>query len=148
MSPLQSIINQDLHKLFFSKKKIALTYAKSNEISKGCNTDIKRCYYCKTHSCLDCMISGVAPQIQRVLKIVPQQQQVVLPGPGVRAATPASIEAKNVQGNRVLLQPVRTSSGATLYRNASGQLVQLVPLSQLRNLKPNFVLKDQSECGV
>ncbi|XP_040916048.1 MAX dimerization protein MGA a isoform X3 [Toxotes jaculatrix] len=42
----------------------------------------------------------------------------------------------NSQG--MVLQPVRTASGVQYYRRPDGKLVQLVPISQLRPVKPNL----------
>uniref|UniRef100_A0A4W5PGT4 T-box domain-containing protein n=1 Tax=Hucho hucho TaxID=62062 RepID=A0A4W5PGT4_9TELE len=49
-------------------------------------------------------------------------------------------------GRRMVLQPVRSASGTTLYRNPNGQLIQLVPLSQLQALNPNLVMRNKGEC--
>uniref|UniRef100_A0A4W5PJE5 Uncharacterized protein n=1 Tax=Hucho hucho TaxID=62062 RepID=A0A4W5PJE5_9TELE len=46
-------------------------------------------------------------------------------------------------GRRMVLQPVRSASGTTLYRNPNGQLIQLVPLSQLQALNPNLVMRNK-----
>ncbi|XP_041131702.1 MAX gene-associated protein-like isoform X2 [Polyodon spathula] len=50
-------------------------------------------------------------------------------------------------GQRMVLQPIRTPSGANLFRHPNGQIIQLVPLNQLRaSLQPNMqhvVLRNQ-----
>lgn len=45
-----------------------------------------------------------------------------------------------VQGHRMVLQPVRSPSGMNLFRHPNGQIVQLLPLHQLRgsNSQPNL----------
>ncbi|KAL2099092.1 hypothetical protein ACEWY4_005572 [Coilia grayii] len=90
--------------------------------------------------------TGGSPQIQTVLKILARQQTVALGPPAVTPGGPPTVRPKSIVGQSVgqlLLQQVRTRSGMTLYRNPNGQLVQLVPLSQLRNLKHNIVIRDQ-----
>ncbi|XP_056333730.1 MAX dimerization protein MGA a isoform X3 [Danio aesculapii] len=46
-------------------------------------------------------------------------------------------------GQKMLLQVVKTADGNTLYRNSNGQLMQLVPLSQIKALKPNLLSQGQ-----
>ncbi|XP_016395220.1 MAX dimerization protein MGA a isoform X2 [Sinocyclocheilus rhinocerous] len=48
------------------------------------------------------------------------------------------------QNQKVLLQVVKTADGNTLYRNPNGQLLQLVPLSQIKAIKPNLLSQGQS----
>ncbi|XP_065727341.1 MAX gene-associated protein isoform X3 [Phocoena phocoena] len=45
-----------------------------------------------------------------------------------------------LQGHRMVLQPVRSPSGMNLFRHPNGQIVQLLPLHQLRgsNAQPNL----------
>nr|XP_017203602.1 MAX gene-associated protein isoform X13 [Oryctolagus cuniculus] len=45
-----------------------------------------------------------------------------------------------LQGQRMVLQPVRSPSGMNLFRHPNGQIVQLLPLHQLRgsNIQPNL----------
>ena len=45
-----------------------------------------------------------------------------------------------LQGHRMVLQPVRSPSGMNLFRHPNGQIVQLLPLHQLRgsNNQPNL----------
>ncbi|XP_055219426.2 MAX gene-associated protein isoform X8 [Gorilla gorilla gorilla] len=45
-----------------------------------------------------------------------------------------------LQGHRMVLQPVRSPSGMNLFRHPNGQIVQLLPLHQLRgsNTQPNL----------
>ncbi|XP_043118658.1 MAX dimerization protein MGA a isoform X2 [Puntigrus tetrazona] len=47
------------------------------------------------------------------------------------------------QNQKVLLQVVKTADGNTLYRNPNGQLLQLVPLSQIKTIKPNLLSQGQ-----
>ncbi|XP_052436015.1 MAX dimerization protein MGA a isoform X3 [Carassius gibelio] len=47
------------------------------------------------------------------------------------------------QSQKVLLQVVKTADGKTLYRNPNGQLLQLVPLSQIKAIKPNLLTQGQ-----
>ncbi|XP_059375927.1 MAX dimerization protein MGA a isoform X2 [Carassius carassius] len=47
------------------------------------------------------------------------------------------------QSQKVLLQVVKTADGKTLYRNPNGQLLQLVPLSQIKAIKPNLLSQGQ-----
>ncbi|XP_065109757.1 MAX dimerization protein MGA a isoform X2 [Paramisgurnus dabryanus] len=44
-------------------------------------------------------------------------------------------------GQKMVLQVVKTADGNTLYRNANGQLVQLVPLSQLKSMNSSILSK-------
>ncbi|KAK7142696.1 hypothetical protein R3I94_012146 [Phoxinus phoxinus] len=46
-------------------------------------------------------------------------------------------------GQKMLLQVVKTADGNTLYRNPNGQLMQLVPLSQIKAIKPNLLSQGQ-----
>ncbi|XP_016133654.1 MAX gene-associated protein-like [Sinocyclocheilus grahami] len=46
-------------------------------------------------------------------------------------------------GQKVLLQVVKTADGNTLYRNPNGQLLQLVPLSQIKAIKPSLLSQGQ-----
>lgn len=83
---------------------------------------------------------------------------LVLPDPGtsnaVRMACPPTSQTPTplipltplAAGRRMVLQPVRSASGTTLYRNPNGQLIQLVPLSQLQALNPNLVMRNKGEC--
>ncbi|XP_064192894.1 MAX dimerization protein MGA a isoform X2 [Anguilla rostrata] len=62
------------------------------------------------------------------------------PAPGIRLAAP-SFPPLN-PGQRMVLQPVRSASGTTLYRHPNGHLIQLVPLSQLRAAQPNLLIRN------
>uniref|UniRef100_A0A8C2E3G2 MAX dimerization protein MGA a n=1 Tax=Cyprinus carpio TaxID=7962 RepID=A0A8C2E3G2_CYPCA len=46
-------------------------------------------------------------------------------------------------GQKMLLQVVKTADGNTLYRNPNGQLLQLVPLSQIKAIKPSLLSQGQ-----
>ncbi|XP_072555422.1 MAX dimerization protein MGA a isoform X2 [Paramormyrops kingsleyae] len=75
---------------------------------------------------------GSAAAPPRML-LIPVSQAV----PTVRPATTAAI----TPGQKMILQPVRGTTGTNLYRHPNGQLVQLVPLSQLRAIQPNLVIR-------
>ncbi|XP_063040494.1 MAX dimerization protein MGA a isoform X2 [Engraulis encrasicolus] len=88
----------------------------------------------------------------KVLQILAEQSQqqgaqsAGLAGSAVLPGSATTVRTRSIFGQsvgQVMLQQVRTKTGATLYRNPNGQLVQLVPLSQLRNLKHNIVIRDQ-----
>ncbi|XP_074145453.1 MAX gene-associated protein isoform X4 [Sminthopsis crassicaudata] len=66
------------------------------------------------------------------LLLIPVQQG----SPGLRPLQNMQL----VQGQRMLLQPVRSPSGMNLFRHPNGQIVQLVPLQQVRgsNTQPNL----------
>ncbi|XP_041809644.1 MAX dimerization protein MGA a isoform X4 [Chelmon rostratus] len=57
--------------------------------------------------------------------------KVPVPGPAPCPLPPGSA------GQRMILQPVRTASGVQYYRKPDGNLVQLVPISQLKPVNPN-----------
>ncbi|XP_036397570.1 MAX dimerization protein MGA a isoform X2 [Megalops cyprinoides] len=59
--------------------------------------------------------------------------------PGVHLTAPPFLPL--APGQRMVLQPVRSSSGTTLYRHPNGHLIQLVPLSQLRAVQPGMVIR-------
>ncbi|XP_039529671.1 MAX dimerization protein MGA a isoform X5 [Pimephales promelas] len=52
-------------------------------------------------------------------------------------------QAPQPPGQKMLLQVVKTADGNTLYRNPNGQLMQLVPLSQIKAIKPNLLSQGQ-----
>uniref|UniRef100_A0A8C0WKV0 MAX gene-associated protein n=1 Tax=Castor canadensis TaxID=51338 RepID=A0A8C0WKV0_CASCN len=60
----------------------------------------------------------------------------------VQQGSPALRPVSNpqLQGHRMVLQPVRSPSGMNLFRHPSGQIVQLLPLHQIRgsNTQPNL----------
>ncbi|XP_058594090.1 MAX gene-associated protein isoform X3 [Neofelis nebulosa] len=60
----------------------------------------------------------------------------------VQQGSPTLRPAPNtqLQGHRMVLQPVRSPSGMNLFRHPNGQIVQLLPLHQLRgsNTQPNL----------
>ncbi|KAJ8291136.1 hypothetical protein GJAV_G00021790 [Gymnothorax javanicus] len=65
------------------------------------------------------------------------------PAPGAPGVRPAAPMIPSLSpGQKMVLQPVRRSSGTTLYRHPNGQLVQLVPLSQLRAVQPNLLIRN------
>ncbi|XP_075860379.1 MAX gene-associated protein isoform X2 [Microcebus murinus] len=65
------------------------------------------------------------------LLLIPVQQS----SPTLRA-----VPNTQLQGHRMILQPVRSPSGMNLFRHPNGQIVQLLPLHQLRgsNTQPNL----------
>ncbi|KAM9433682.1 MAX dimerization protein MGA a isoform 1-T2 [Salvelinus alpinus] len=87
--------------------------------------------------------------------VVTSPPVLVLPDPGtsnsVKMACPPTSQTPTplipltplAAGRRMVLQPVRSASGTTLYRNPNGQLIQLVPLSQLQALNPNLVMRNK-----
>ncbi|XP_016067806.1 PREDICTED: MAX gene-associated protein isoform X6 [Miniopterus natalensis] len=60
----------------------------------------------------------------------------------VQQGSPALRPVSNTQlpGHRMVLQPIRSPSGMNLFRHPNGQIVQLLPLHQLRssNTQPNL----------
>ncbi|KAJ8399502.1 hypothetical protein AAFF_G00412140 [Aldrovandia affinis] len=90
------------------------------------------------------LVAG-APSGPRMLLI-----PVSPPAPGARSPAPVSRGASLIApsfapltpGQRMVLQPVRHSSGNTLYRHPDGHLIQLVPLSQLRPIQPNLLIRN------
>lgn len=82
--------------------------------------------------------SSVVPPVNPSLGATPSKApQVVLiqvpPPPGtVPVVAPVS------SPQRMLLKPVQTASGVQFYRRPDGKLVQLVPLSQLRQVTPTL----------
>uniref|UniRef100_W5N164 MAX gene-associated protein n=1 Tax=Lepisosteus oculatus TaxID=7918 RepID=W5N164_LEPOC len=83
---------------------------------------------------------GVNPTNRRPgtrLLLIPVQPS----SPAVRPATP-SLGPQLSPGQRMVLQPVRSSTGTTLFRHPNGQLIQLVPLSQLRTVQPNVLIRN------
>ncbi len=63
---------------------------------------------------------------------------------GPRFAKPISQTGPpQTQNQKMLLQVVKTADGKTLYRNPNGQLLQLVPLSQIKAIKPNLLSQGQ-----
>ncbi|XP_056666279.1 MAX gene-associated protein isoform X3 [Monodelphis domestica] len=80
------------------------------------------------------------------LLLIPVQQS----SPGLRPLQNMQL----VQGQRMLLQPVRSPSGMNLFRHPNGQIVQLVPLQQVRgsstqpNLQPVMLRNPGSAVGI
>uniref|UniRef100_A0A4X2KII7 MAX gene-associated protein n=1 Tax=Vombatus ursinus TaxID=29139 RepID=A0A4X2KII7_VOMUR len=80
------------------------------------------------------------------LLLIPVQQG----SPGLRPLQNMQL----VQGQRMLLQPVRSPSGMNLFRHPNGQIVQLVPLQQVRgsstqpNLQPVMLRNPGSAVGI
>ncbi|XP_019909736.2 MAX dimerization protein MGA a isoform X2 [Esox lucius] len=83
------------------------------------------------------------PCAARVIRIPAPSTTVRIQCPPPPPSTnPSSPLTSPRTGQRVVLQQVRSTSGATLFRNPSGQLIQLVPLSQLQALNPNLVMRN------
>ncbi|XP_074091251.1 MAX gene-associated protein isoform X2 [Macrotis lagotis] len=80
------------------------------------------------------------------LLLIPMQQG----SPGLRPLQNMQL----VQGQRMLLQPVRSPSGMNLFRHPNGQIVQLVPLQQVRgsstqpNLQPVMLRNPGAAVGI
>ncbi|XDV42854.1 hypothetical protein PO909_011448 [Leuciscus waleckii] len=67
-----------------------------------------------------------------------------LPNSGPRITKPVTqTRPPQTPGQKMLLQVVKTADGNTLYRNPNGQLMQLVPLSQIKAIKPNLLSQGQ-----
>ncbi|XP_077095060.1 MAX dimerization protein MGA a isoform X3 [Siphateles boraxobius] len=67
-----------------------------------------------------------------------------LPNSGARITKPVTqTRPPQTPGQKMLLQVVKTADGNTLYRNPNGQLMQLVPLSQIKAIKPNLLSQGQ-----
>ncbi|XP_052009843.1 MAX gene-associated protein-like isoform X2 [Xyrauchen texanus] len=63
-----------------------------------------------------------------------------LPNNGPQPPRPITqIHPPLTPGQKMLLQVVKTADGKILYRNTNGQLIQLVPLSQIKSIKPNLL---------
>ncbi|XP_076605255.1 MAX dimerization protein MGA a isoform X2 [Chaetodon auriga] len=62
---------------------------------------------------------------------------VQVPGLHGKVPVPGPVLPPSSTGQRMVLQPVRASSGIQYYRKPDGNLVQLVPLSKLRPVNPN-----------
>ncbi|XP_062325538.1 MAX dimerization protein MGA a [Osmerus eperlanus] len=76
----------------------------------------------------------------------PQPTMLIIPVPGTnnvfKMPCPTSQPlAPITPGQRMLLQPICSTKGTTVYRNPEGKLIQLVPLSQLQALNPNLVVQ-------
>ncbi|KAG7466503.1 hypothetical protein MATL_G00165410 [Megalops atlanticus] len=81
-----------------------------------------------------------------LIPVSPSASGVRGPAPAARPSTPGVHLAAPpfpplAPGQRMVLQPVRSSSGTTLYRHPNGHLIQLVPLSQLRAVQPSMVIR-------
>ncbi|XP_059374550.1 MAX gene-associated protein-like isoform X2 [Carassius carassius] len=89
--------------------------------SPGSTTPGKKTVYITVMSCS----TGLTSSVPRFTKPVTQSRPQQTPG------------------QRVLLQVVKTADGNTLYRNPNGQLLQLVPLSQIKAIKPSLLSQGQ-----
>ncbi|XP_036927400.1 MAX dimerization protein MGA a isoform X7 [Acanthopagrus latus] len=76
--------------------------------------------------------SPVAPAGSQLLMLQVPRPPGKLPVPA--SAPPPSISTST--GQRMVLQPVQTVTGAQYYRRPDGKLVQLVPIDQLTPVKP------------
>ncbi|XP_076834789.1 MAX dimerization protein MGA a isoform X2 [Brachyhypopomus gauderio] len=63
---------------------------------------------------------------------------------GIRLMQPVVSTRPPVPGQRMVFQMLKTANGNTLYRNPSGQLIRLVPLSQFRAMNPNLLIPKQT----
>ncbi|XP_066525313.1 MAX dimerization protein MGA a [Hoplias malabaricus] len=95
---------------------------------------------------------GTLPHIKMVPRSGPAESvkisiaapRAVAPGGGVKLMQPVTSGQPAVPGQRMVFQMLKTSSGGTMFRNASGQLIQLVPLSQFKALNPNYLIPKQT----
>ncbi|KAL7873166.1 hypothetical protein AOLI_G00122370 [Acnodon oligacanthus] len=88
-------------------------------------------------------VSGTAAPVRKTFVFSSTGQRSSVPG-GVRLMQPVTSARPPVPGQRMVFQMLKTANGGTVYRNPSGQLVQLVPLSQFRALNPNFLIPKQT----
>ncbi|XP_062863455.1 MAX dimerization protein MGA a [Trichomycterus rosablanca] len=65
-----------------------------------------------------------------------------LPSAGVRLMQPVNLSTPPVPGQKMMA--FKAANGNFLCRDSSGKLIQLMPLSQFKALKPNFVMPKQS----
>ncbi|KAM6973248.1 MAX dimerization protein MGA a [Aplochiton taeniatus] len=77
--------------------------------------------------------------------VASKPQVLMIPVPGTSTAVPMPCAPSQpltplTPDQRMVLQPVPSNTGAKLFRKPSGQLIQLVPLSQLRALNPNLII--------
>uniref|UniRef100_A0AAR2KCD8 MAX dimerization protein MGA a n=1 Tax=Pygocentrus nattereri TaxID=42514 RepID=A0AAR2KCD8_PYGNA len=89
-------------------------------------------------------VSGTAAPVKKTYVFSSTGQRGSVPGGGVRLMQPVTSARPSVPGQRMVFQMLKTANGGTVYRNPSGQLVQLVPLSQFRALNPNFLIPKQT----
>ncbi|KAL6477721.1 hypothetical protein MHYP_G00135560 [Metynnis hypsauchen] len=89
-------------------------------------------------------VSGTAAPVKKTFVFSSTDLRGSVPGGGVRLMQPVTSARPQVPGQRMVFQMLKTANGGTVYRNPSGQLVQLVPLSQFRALNPNFLIPKQT----
>ncbi|XP_048046886.1 MAX dimerization protein MGA a isoform X2 [Megalobrama amblycephala] len=87
---------------------------------------------------------------KKTVLITVMSRNTGLPNSGPRITKPVAQTRPVTQtrppqtpGQKMLLQVVKTADGNTLYRNPNGQLMQLVPLSQIKAIKPNLLSQGQ-----
>ncbi|XP_052001632.1 MAX dimerization protein MGA a [Xyrauchen texanus] len=84
--------------------------------------------------------SGSATSGKKTVLITVMSQNSALANSSSQPPKPVTqIRSPQTPVQKMLLQVVKTADGKTLYRNANGQLVQLVPLSQIKAIKPNLL---------
>ncbi|XP_036448521.1 LOW QUALITY PROTEIN: MAX dimerization protein MGA a [Colossoma macropomum] len=88
-------------------------------------------------------VSGSIAPVKKTFVFSSTGLRASAPGGGVRLMQPVTSAQPPVPGQRMVFQMLKTANGGTVYRNPSGQLVQLVPLSQFRALNPNFLIPKQ-----
>ncbi|XP_049319318.1 MAX dimerization protein MGA a isoform X2 [Astyanax mexicanus] len=81
---------------------------------------------------------------KKTVVITAGPSNTVTPGGGVRLMQPVTSSQPSAPGQKMVFQMYKTANGSTLYRNPSGQLIQLVPLNQFRALNPNVMLSKQT----
>lgn len=81
---------------------------------------------------------------KKTVLITVMSRNTGLPNSGPRITKPVTqTRPPQTPGQKMLLQVVKTADGNTLYRNPNGQLMQLVPLSQIKAIKPNLLSQGQ-----
>ncbi|XP_051502019.1 MAX gene-associated protein-like isoform X2 [Myxocyprinus asiaticus] len=84
--------------------------------------------------------SGSATSGKKTVLITVMSRNAGLPNNGPQPPRPITqFRPQQTPGQKMLLQVVKTTDGKTLYRDASGQLVQLVPLSLIKAIKPSLL---------
>ncbi|XP_056624574.1 MAX dimerization protein MGA a isoform X3 [Triplophysa dalaica] len=75
-----------------------------------------------------------------LITVVSRKSGITSTGPPVEKPITHN-RPQQTSGQKMTLQVVKTADGNTLYRNPSGQLIRLVPLSQIKSMMPNSLPK-------
>ncbi|KAA0710888.1 MAX gene-associated protein [Triplophysa tibetana] len=75
-----------------------------------------------------------------LITVVSRKSGITSSGPPVEKPVTHN-RPQQTAGQKMTLQVVKTADGNTLYRNPSGQLIRLVPLSQIKSMMPNSLPK-------